>query len=263
MIATFKETITSLKNLDYGREIIKKPIKSVLWYWTKYLLIFSLIPLILVIFAFTRFLPETPKLINKHLPEGVLGIKDGLMFSTLKQPLVYDFSDSQGESFNFTFDLQASPSAIDTYDNGLLVLKDQVITKSTGGKYQSQKYTSVPDFSVDKEIIADWVNTNRHKLWLVGTLIVILVGVLIIAVTWAFRALAFVGWSLVFLLLNKLVFKKTLSFSNILNLVIYASVLPLFLSLLLTLMPNSFLTLLNTGVFVMYVYLWAKNITQN
>lgn len=258
MIATVRETITSLKKPDYGQVIVTKTTKSVFWYWTKYFLIIAAIPIIAAVVLLTRFLPQLPGFVEKKLPEGVLGFKDKVMFSTVKQPLVYEFADGQ-TSFKFVFDLEASPSALDSVDTGLLILKDRIITKSNAGQSQAQEYGNVPDFSIDKFQIAAWLQSHLSGLWSVGFFLILVLSSIIIGITWVIRAGFFLVWALIFWLFSKYVLKQPLTYIQILKLVIYASVLPLILSVILAIMPNSLLSLLNTGIFVAFTYIWIKN----
>jgi hypothetical protein len=255
VLATFRETITSLRDPKYGSVIITKPVKPVIWYWTKYLLLVSLVPLVLAIVVLTRFLPEVPRLVEKHLPEGVLTAKDHQLSSTISQPLRW-----QESGFTFLFDLQASPSAIDSAENGILIMKDRVITKSSDGQFHSQNFSNLPDFSTDKHQIAAWIQSHRSRLWFSGLIIIQIAGVIIFSLTWVFRILLLLVWTVVFWLITKYLLKKSLPYFQVFNLVVYASVLPLLLSLLLTLAPNNLLSLINTGIFVYFTYSWIKNL---
>ena len=257
MIATFKETITSLQDNKYGQVIITKPLKPVIWYWTKYLILIAVIPLILVIVILTRFLPEIPQIIKSQLPEGTLTAKDHILTSTISQPLRYEESDMA-----IIFDLQASSSAIESISNGVLITKDKIIVKSADGQTQTRDYLNLPDFSVDKYQIADWLQNHRYQIWVAGMVVIIILGIIIFMLTWFYRILVSLFWSLVFWLFNRFITKNPLSYLQVFNLVIYASVLPLILSLLVMLYPNSLLSFINTLIFVYFTYSWIRNLSS-
>ncbi len=263
MLATFKETITSLRDPKYGQIIIAKPLKSVVWYWTKYLLLVSFIPMIIAIVLLTRFLPEAPKLVEKKLPEGTLGSKNHELFTTI-QPLDLKIPETEGSGpFRFIFDLNASPSAAESMSDGVLVLKDQLIVKTSDGRTQIQTFEKLPDFSTDKSQIAGWIRAHRYQIWTAGFIVILLVTAVISGITWVFRFLIFLVWTLVSWLVAKYLMKKSLTYLQVLNIVIYSSIIPLLLSLILTLTPNPILSLLNTGIFVFFIFTWIKNISPS
>ena len=91
MLSTFRETLTSLQDKTYGNQIIKKTPRQVVWYWTKYLLLFSLIPLILTIGSTTYFVPQLSSTLEKQLPDFEVGVKDHQFYTKSDTP--YRFED--------------------------------------------------------------------------------------------------------------------------------------------------------------------------
>ena len=88
MIATFKETFTSLQDLKYGQTIIKKTVRQALWYWTKYILLITTLGVILAIAALAYYAPQLPKLLGDQIPDIDLTLKGGLASTTGKQPFI-------------------------------------------------------------------------------------------------------------------------------------------------------------------------------
>jgi hypothetical protein len=255
MIATFKETITSLQDNKYGQVIIDKPLKVVLWYWTKYLLLIAAFPLLLAIFLFTRYLPEAPKFILDQFPEGTISAKDNQLSSTISQP--YKLGNS---NFSLILDLGGDVSELDSVQGGVLLLKDKLISKSENGQIQMQTYGQIPNFSLDKHQLSDWITGNRLKLWIGGSTFLLIAGILITSIIWLGYLLTFVLWAIPFWLGGKFALKKTLSYFQSLNLVIYASVLPLLLSFILSLAPNKILDYLRLVLFLFFGISWISNL---
>jgi hypothetical protein len=255
MIATFKETITSLQDNKYGQVIIGKSFKSVLWYWTKYLLLISIFPLVLVISLLTRYLPQAPKFILDNFPEGTLTVKDSQLSSTINQP--YKLGDS---NFSVILDTGGNLSELDSVQSGVLFLKDKLVTKSPESQIQTQTYGRLPDFSLDKFQLADWITQNRSRLWFGGLVLILVAAVLISAAVWSGYLLGFVIWALVFWLVGKYLLKKVLTYVQCLNIVIYAQVLPLILSFILSFAPNQILDYMRLLIFFYFGFSWIWNL---
>jgi hypothetical protein len=211
--------------------------------------------LIFIIILITRFLPELPALIRKHLPEGVLTMTDHRLSTTITQPL-----EIRDPEFLFLFDLSATESALESTDNGVLITQDKIISKSGTSSYQYQNYNQFPNFSFDKYQIADWLQSRRYQLWFYGMLLLLLVWGIILSFVWLTRLFLLAIWSLVFLIVDKFITKKNLSLAQIFNLMVYASVLPLLISLLLFIAPNNILSLINMVIFIYFSYSWIQNL---
>jgi hypothetical protein len=255
MIATFKETLTSLQDNQYGGQIITKPLKSVIWYWLKYLLFLSVFPLIVAIILLTRYLPQSPKFIHERFPDGVIGAKDQQLFSTIAQPYRIDNPD-----FSVILDLEGSEPELDSAKNGVLILKDKIVTKNENGQIETRTYGKIPDFSVDKNQIADWISQNSLKLWFIGLLIILIgvsIGLAISFFMWTIRLLIA---TVVFWLISKYVLKKSISYLQTFNIVVYASILPQIISFILSLAPSTIFSYLSLFIFLFFGYTWIKNL---
>ncbi len=255
MISSFREFITGLKDNLYGNVIVEKSLKHTLWYWTKFLLLIAVVPYIFSIIILTRFLPQLPKLITQTFPEGTLTSEKGILSSTISQP--YTVGD---KNFSLVFDLEADPSALDSYQAGALVLKDRIIVKDTTGVTDSRSLANVPDFSLEKSQISSWISARRTQLWFAGLLLLTLLAVFLTAVNWLIRIGNLSLWAAGFWFFNKFFIKQTIDFMNIFKLVVYASVLPLLLSVILFFAPSNLLTFLGWGLLVYFTYTWLKHL---
>jgi len=255
VIATFKETLTSWKNVAYGRDIITKPVKSVLWYWTKYLILISLIPFILIIFLLTRLVPQSPRLIRDYLPEGTLTMTDHTLSSTITQPSVFRDGD-----FEIIFDLNATPSAFSSTASGILIGSDRLTIRSADGQLQNLDYSAIPDFSTDKFQLADWIQSRLREVWFGGFLIITVLGLILFALSWFWRVVGMLIGALLFWAVLRYFMHRDLRYLQVLNLVVYASVLPLLLSVLLFFVSGDVTSLINIAILIYFVYNWVKNI---
>jgi len=156
-----KETVASIKDANYGQVIITKSIKQVLWYWSKYLIFISIIPIIVAIFAFTRYLPESPKFIRDQFPEGKLTVKNHQLSTTVKEPF-----KTGNQDFSLIIDTGGNPKELDKVTSGILLLKDKAVIKSQDNQIDTQDYKKIPDFSTDKSQLSSWVSKYQFNLWL-------------------------------------------------------------------------------------------------
>lgn len=69
MIATFKQTFESLKNLDYGTQIKKMTLGQTLSYWSKYIILLGICGLVVGIGAVVYFAPQIPKFVSDKTTE--------------------------------------------------------------------------------------------------------------------------------------------------------------------------------------------------
>jgi maltodextrin utilization protein YvdJ len=256
VINTFKETVISLQDNKYGLTIIAKPLKQVFWYFIKYLLLVSVLPLVIGTFLLTRYLPQTPKLIVDNFPDGLIQIKDKQLYSTINQP--YKAGDSE---FSLILNLEGSQTDLDAVKSGILFLKDKMVVKTEEGDVQTQTYDKIPDFSVDKYQLSGWISENRIKLWIAGlilTLSAVLLGTVFTGIFWVIR-LAF--GAVIFWLIGKFAFKKTITYLQSFNIAVYASILPLLISFILSLSSNSFLGYFSLFLFFFFGISWIRNLS--
>ncbi len=231
------------------------PLGAVIWYWTKYLLLMAGISLIGITFFITNKLPQLPRFIAEKFPDGTLEINNGILSSSISQPLVMGNND-----FVFILDTNASPSALDTYTSGLLLQKDQAIIKSEDGHENIQSYKQIPNFSTSRQDLADTISKNIVKVWFIIFGILFTLTSIFSVFTWFWKAVSYLIWSVIFYLIAKFILKKKLAFIEVLKIVIYASVLPFILSIILSFSPNPILEILNLGVLSYFGFNWISNI---
>lgn len=258
MVKTFKETIHSLQDPNYGNVIISKPLKKVVWYWSQYLLLISALGFLMTIFFITNKLPQLPRFIEEKFPEGDIAFNGGQLSTTISQPL---FIGSQ--EFALVLDTEASASALDKYSSGILFQKNQILMKSEDGQTDIQTYDKIPDFSINKQIASETISKNIVKIWFALFGIVLLFTLIISSITWFWKGLSYVIWALLFLAIAKFIMKKNLSYLQILKIVIYASVLPFLLSIILSFFPNPILEILNLAVLSYFGFNWVSNIQSD
>jgi hypothetical protein len=255
MVKTFKETIRSLQDPGYGNVIISQPLKKVVWYWTRYLLLVAGMGFLLAIFFVTNKLPQLPRFIDEKFPQGDITFKGGQLSTTIAQPL---FIGSQ--EFALVLDTEASASALDKYSSGVLFQKNQILLKSEDGQTDIQTYDRVPDFSVNKQIASEAISKNIIKIWFALFGIVLLFTLIISSITWFWKGLSYVIWALLFLAISKFIMKKNLTYLQVLKIVIFASVLPFLLSIILSFFPNPILEILNLAVLSYFGFNWISNV---
>ena len=257
MLATFKETITSLQDKTYGAKIVLLPWPKVVWYWTKYLLLFSLIPLVLVIAGFTHFIPQFPRLAKDRLPDGEINLRNGRLSTTISQP--FSVIDPQ---FAFILNTEGAPVDLDQYPSGLLILSDRIIVKTSAGATQTRTFERLPDFSLAKSQIVDWLSGHQFFLWFLAVLAALAITCVINLFFWVYKMISFLFWGLILLFVARLLKKPLTTFTGGFNLAVYASVLPLLLSSVILLAPNQILSFFSFGLFAYYSLSWLVNLSQ-
>jgi hypothetical protein len=255
VIKTFKETVASIQDPNYGQVIISKPFRPALWYWTKYLILISVIPLIIGIFAFTRYLPESPKFIQDKFPEGKLTFKSNHLSTSLKEPYQVGNQD-----FVFIIDTKGDAKELAGFTSGVLLLTDKAVIKTQDNQLEDQDYSKIPDFSITKAQLSSWVSQHLFALWLGGFVIILILGMVSFGLAWAFRLAIYLLWALAFWIFGKYLLKKTLTFLQSLSIVLYASIVQLVLSLFLAIAPNQLLDALGTVLFVYFAFTWLRNL---
>ena len=252
MIATFKETITSLRDLKYGQTIVKRTAGQAFWYWTKYYLVLTVITLFIAVAALTYFVPQVSKFLSQKLPQDLaFTIKDGKLSSPLKQPLVYEDS-----GFTFVLDTTGKIKDLSDYKTGVLASLEKLVFKDQQNQLNEIVYKDFGNFEFNRDIAVDWVAKNKGLLWGAGLGLFLLLtlfygGFLYIYHLIVVLASAFGLWVL------SLVLRKKISYPDTLKIVFYASVLPLLISAASFLSPSQNISfLIQLGLFLLYSIGW-------
>jgi len=251
MVNIFRETYTSLQDNNYGQVIIQKSLRQVIWYWTKYLLILMGIIVLFVIFLLTNKLPQLPKFINSNLPDAEFRLQDGIFSTTLSQPQVTGDSD-----YSFILNTAATSSALDTYKSGVLITSTDLIVKSEDGMLTTQSFKNIPSFATSKLQIYSFVETHLTQIWIGALAAILVISLFVTALIWTQRFTTMLIWSVVFLVIDKFVMKRSMNFANVFKIVVYASVLPLLFSFILSVSPNPLLDIFNLGLMAYFAFNW-------
>lgn len=254
MLVTFKETILSISDKTYGRAIIAKPVKSVLWYFSRYILFFAVVPLILGVILLTYFTPQFPKLVSEHVPEGYLSLTGGLLDTNYSQSEL-SFPDA---TFRFTPD-QTLPDALASLPIGLHIYRDGLVQVEEGGSYRVQRFTDLPNFRLEKSEVISWLNHHTVQLWLILIATGLSLWALMTALFWSFRVASLLLWSVGFYAVGRLV-SRPLSYLSAFKLAVYAAVPALVISVILAIAPNKYLEFLNLVVFLFLALSWTWNL---
>lgn len=253
MIATFKETVKSVTDLSYGKVIVGRSLKSAFWYWYKYVLLFAAIIFFVVLAGTVYFTPQLSKIAEDRLPVFDLTVKDGVASTHLKQPQMYTDSNMA-----VILNLAGKPTDLDNYPNGALVLADKILVKTTDNnvvKTQEMKWSDMGNFSVTKDTIVTWLTTNKAKI--LGVLLggTLLLGLIILGFYTLGQMIGVVIWSLLFLIVAKIM-KKKVEFTQVMNLVLYVSVIPLLIGVLHLFWASQILSVISLGLFIFYPCAW-------
>ena len=256
MISTFKETLTSFRDPAYAQVIIGKTSRQVLWYWSRYVIFFALISLLLSIFALTYFSPQFPKIIRDNVPDFDLAIKNGQLKSGMTQPAIWGNSD-----FVVILNTDGKQSDLDKYKSGILILKDKILAKSEDSQIQPRSLKDFGDWQVDKSGLISWLGGHELIVLLLGSLLAIVIAAVAGGVYWLMQVLMFLFWSGVLWLVAKFQHNPFV-YLNCFKLVVYASVLPLIISAFTIISPSPVFSYLGLGLFIFYVVSWYRTLTK-
>jgi hypothetical protein len=165
-----------------------------------------------------------------------------------------------GDLILVILNLESNPADLNEVKSGILFLKDKMVVKTETGDIQTQTYDNIPDFSVDKYQLSGWISQNRIKLWIAGlvvTLLAVLLGTVFTGIIWITR-LAF--GAVIFWLVGRFAFKKAVTYLQSFNIAIYASVLPLLISFILSLSQNGILGYFGLFLFFFFGISWIRNL---
>lgn len=252
MIATFRETITSLRDLKYGQSILKRTAGHAYWYWTKYYLLLTAISLFMAVAALTYFVPQVSKFLSQKLPQDLaFTIKDGKLSSPLKQPLVYEDS-----GVTFILDTTGKIKDLSDYKTGVLASLEKIVFKDQQGQLKEVVYKDFGNLQFNRDIAVDWTTKNKGVLWGAGLGLFLLLAIFYGGFLYLYHlivvlASAFGLWVL------SLVLRKQISYPDSLKIVFYASVLPLLVSAASFLSPSQNISfLVQLGLFLLYAIGW-------
>ncbi|OGC92989.1 hypothetical protein A3D85_03310 [Candidatus Amesbacteria bacterium RIFCSPHIGHO2_02_FULL_47_9] len=257
MISTFRETIISLRDPKYPEVIVKKTIPQSIWYWLKYLLFFTLIPLIFLTFSLTYYTPQLPRIIQEHFPEFSLTVSQGQASVVPNEP--YKFATP--ESIFIIDTTTGSAQSLADYTSGFVISRDRLYVKSPDGNLSDLPLSELGDFSYNREELSAWISRRLFAVWLAalaGLLFFAFVAVL--SYTLFNFALIFL-WSVILALLGR-ISHRSLSFAACLKVSVHAAVLPLVISAVTFLGSSALITLLNIALFVFYSLSWSKSLTR-
>jgi len=255
VIATFRQTIASLKDKDYGSKIIVQPLTKIVWYYTRYLLLFTLIPLVVVIFLITYFLPQLPKIITKNFPSAQINLKNGQFSTTLPNGTLWADKD-----LSLIINTSGSAELLQSAPAGVLITSNSLIIKTADSKIEARSLSEFSDFNYEKAQILNWVATHQTLLFCISIGLCLVVFILIFMITWLARFVTFLVWALLLWLLTKTL-HQPLNYTSALKLVIFASVIPLIISSVFFFYPSIIITIFSYSLFVYFTVIWTRRLT--
>ena len=226
------------------------PLRRVLWYWAKYVLLFAFIPIILLIYSLTYYLPQLPRAIDENFPNAVIAFKDNTL--SVNPPQQYTWGNPE---FSLSLDTRDIPQDFSGTTTGILLLPRGIVIKSPHGETRTFPYPILPDFSLTKDGLKSFISTNQFMIWTVlvaGLLFLGLIGALVYVI---FKLGSMILWALGFVIAGK-VLHRPLTLPGAFNLVIYSSILPLLLTAVMAVAPGDFLYYLSLGLFLYFAATW-------
>jgi hypothetical protein len=242
--------LESLKDLNYGEKIIKKSLGHAIWYWFKYVLGVGIGGLVIGISALVYFTPQIPKFLSEKLPDINLTLIDGEVSTNMPEPYVWGDKDMA-----LIINTKGTVDDLREYKIGVLILKDKIVAKQESETKLIDLSEFKDEASLSKEMIVSWTQNNKIWILVVGLSMLLVIEFILGIVYLIWQVFAFLFWSLAFFIVSKIL-KKNLGFTNILKIVLTASVVPLLISTLNILFQDKILDTLSIGIFVFYAGAW-------
>ncbi|MDO8488487.1 MAG: DUF1189 family protein, partial [bacterium] len=218
MIIPIKETWTSVRNLEYGQQIIKKTVGQTVRYWMQYVLAISALLLILALSVVVYFTPQVPKLVERIVPQMTIEVIDGKLSTDLHQPFVI-----QEPNFKFVLNTQGQAQEIDQIESGILVLEDQLTFKNQG-QTQIFKFSDIgQDLKLEKQAVISWLTGHKSTLLGIGLALIAVASFTFLGSYLIFKGLAFLVAAGILLLIGKIISRKV-TYADTIKLTLYAAV---------------------------------------
>lgn len=256
MMPNFREALATFQDPRSGHKIISLPAKSVLWYWTKFLVFFSFFPFFIFLAVITYYVPQLPRLALDNLPSAAVTLQSKHLSTTLKTPYTWGNRD-----FSVTLDPAGTESELDTISAGILFTRDQALVKDNSGQITSQAYSG-PDFTLTRTDLVNWLTSHSLAIWFSLVVILVLVSLLSLAFVWLVYCFTFAFWGLILWLLAKPL-HRPLAYPGAFKLAVYASVFPLLIAMITLIAPNQLISLIGFGLFIFSSFSWLNHLPQS
>lgn len=240
----------SLRDLNYGSVVIKNSLSHAIWNWFKYVLGIGIGGLVIGVSALVYFTPQIPKFLSEKLPDINLTLKDGKVSTNIPEPYVWG-----DKNMALIINTKGTVDDLREYKIGVLILKDKIVAKQESETKLIDLSEFKDEASLSKEMIVSWTQNNKVWLLVVGLAMLIIIEVILGIMYLIWQVFSFLFWSLAFFVVS-IILKKNLGYTNILKIVLTASVIPLLISTLNILFQDKILDTLSIGIFVFYAGTW-------
>jgi hypothetical protein len=256
MFNIVKETIASVKDNSYGSVIISRSVGQAVWYWTRYILFFAVVFFLIAMAALTYSLPQLPRAIRDNFPNEEISIKDGNLSTSSPKPLVWSIPD-----FAVIIDPQGKISDLDPLKSGVLLQGSQAVYKDDTGQITTQSFKNIPNFSVSRDLAVSWISTHQGQILAALAFVLLLISLFIVSVYWLLHASLYLFLAFLLWLLARLR-QRPLLFVDAVKLILYAVIVPLWMSVILSFGSNPFLSLISFLVLVFFAVTWWWNLPR-
>lgn len=255
MLKTVRETLASLKDKSYGNIIVSQSLGSSLWYWTKYLLVFTIIPWVVFVLMLTYFLPQLPRALRENLPDAQIALRNGHFSTSLP-----DGSHFGDKSFSLVINTQATDSSVlKEYDSGVLIASSAAYVRSSDGTSDYSHYPQNINFTVSKSQVVSWVSSHQGQIWLGSFVALTLLAAFMSTLYWVYSLFLYALGGLALWLVAR-VSRRQLNIAGAMKLSIYASILPFLVGTLFSVSSNSLIVLVLLVIYFYLGYTWIQNL---
>ncbi len=251
-VSTF---FSSLTNKQFGNRIVGARTRKVVQYWLTSILLLSLIPILISLSLITYFVPQIPKKLKDHLPDGEISVKQGVLSTSFGEKFTWKSDD-----FSLLIDLSESGKDVVPPASSLLLTATNISLVTPENQKYSYNIDKVQDITLSKTAIVTWFNQNLVKVW--GFIVLILIiGALFSIVSFAaYELTVILVISAIIFVINKLVFKKPVAISGIFKLSTYSSIISLVVSTLFSFLMGPMSWMISMSILFGYTSVWLLNI---
>jgi hypothetical protein len=243
-----REFISSVKNPHFFLGNSPK-IEHSLRLWVSWVIFSSIIPFLVFIGYLTYYTPQIPGTIINYFPDAWISLKSGNIFSSLSYPFRF-----QSENFTLVIDPAASEEELSDQTGSVLVLSDRLIIRTQSETIQTLKFSSLPDFSLSRNQVVDWIQNHLFLVWATGLLVILTFALFFGAFYFTYKFITFLGLAGLAWFYFK-IGKKPQKFRPILVIVVYASIASLLVEVFLP-FPGTLVWPVSSLAFALLLIRW-------
>lgn len=217
-----RTVIRSVTDLRFYREVRHKKVSATIGYLAVLLILFWIIPFSIAFFVGIRKGLDTFVLnLRTAIPLGTeFTMKDQKLTSNLTEPIVI-----RDQGLSIIVNTASSTLELDEGEVGVVVGSQAIVSKKAPDHFETVGYSTIPDFSISREGLDEWV--GKYARWVI--LLVAVLSITILTVTLGAGYGIYIMAHAFFLWLVLRLLKRPLKYSAAFTITGFAATMPIIL----------------------------------